>query len=88
MPPKKKNIDEADEMFDNQDTVIEASETVKAALKDNEKPRSLEFFQVVEGFSRSMYYRLQYEIRPNPSKRMTLTEWRKLLEKVKKDDIK
>ena len=54
--------------------------------KKEEPLRTLETFQVLDGFSKIWYYRLQYEVRPHVNKRMTITEWRELLEKVKSEE--
>lgn len=51
-------------------------------VRDEDKPRSLEFFKVTKCLSNTMYYRLQYEIRPFASTKKTMNEWEKLLEQV------
>jgi len=75
MPKKKESI------------VDELLMTESVPLAKREEPlRTLETFQVLDGFSKIWYYRLQHEVRPHINKRLTLTEWRKLLEKVKSEE--
>ena len=61
--------------------------TESVPIPKKEPLRTLETFQVLDGFSKIWYYRLQHEVRPHLNKRLTLTEWRKLLEKVKSEEI-
>jgi len=76
--PKKKELIIENELL--------MTESVPVPKKE-EPLRTLETFQVLDGFSKIWYYRLQYEVRPHLNKRLTLTEWRKLLEKVKSEEI-
>ncbi len=68
MPEKKQKIEkEGTELIESKD----------------EKKRSLDSYRRYKKLNRPMYYRLKYEIRNDPDKKMTIEEWEKLYNKLK-----